>query len=237
MKFPPPANHHRRGVYFSQWGTRVKKTAVLLDLSFVLHKLYNLPGSRVATADEVHEYARRCVFPDDEELFRIYCYHCWPYGGTEIHPLTETSTDFSATSTYGNMNNLLRELELKDQIAFRAGELTFDGWVVKKRAVKDIARKERSLRSGDLGPDLKQKRVDMKIGLDVAWLSSKGVVEKIVLVTGDSDFVPAVKFARREGIQVVLVTMEHQQVKRNLPIRADEIRTVAYPRILVQNRL
>lgn len=216
MKFPPPANHHRRGVYFSQWGTRVKKTAVLLDLGFVLHKLYNLPGSRVATAYEVHEYARRCVFPDDEELFRIYCYHCWPYG---------------------NMNNLLRELELKDQIAFRAGELTFDGWVVKKRAVKDIARKERSLRRGDLGPDLKQKRVDMKIGLDVAWLSSKGVVEKIVLVTGDSDFVPAVKFARREGIQVVLVTMEHQQVKRDLPIRADEIRTVAYPRILVQNRL
>ena len=207
----------------------MKKIAVLLDLGFALHKLYNLLGSRVATADEVREYATRCISTDDEELFRIYCYHCWPYGGTEIHPLSGASTDFSVSSTYGNMNNLLRELELKDQIAFRAGELTFDGWVVKKWAVQDIARKGRPLRPSDLGPDLKQKRVDMKIGLDVAWLASKGIVEKIVLVTGDSDFVPAMKFARREGIQVVLVTMEHQQVKRDLLVHADELRSVPYP--------
>jgi uncharacterized LabA/DUF88 family protein len=31
----------------------------------------------------------------------------------------------------------------------------------------------------------------------------------IVLVTGDSDFVPAMKFARREGAQLVLVTLGH----------------------------
>jgi len=44
------------------------------------------------------------------------------------------------------MNNLLKELELKDQMAFRAGELTFDGWVIKKWAVQDIARKGRPLK-------------------------------------------------------------------------------------------
>ena len=69
----------------------------------------------------------------------------------------------------------------------------------------------------------------MKIGLDVAWLASKSIVEKLILVTVDSDFVPAMKFARREGVQVVLVTMGHKLVKQDLKEHADELRTVTYP--------
>jgi uncharacterized LabA/DUF88 family protein len=34
-------------------------------------------------------------------------------------------------------------------------------------------------------------------------------VNVIVLVTGDSDFVPAMKFARREGAQIFLVSCGH----------------------------
>jgi len=69
----------------------------------------------------------------------------------------------------------------------------------------------------------------MKIGLDVAWLSSKSIVDRLILVTGDSDFVPAMQFARREGVQVILVTMGHQQIKRELKVHTDEIRSVSYP--------
>ena len=81
----------------------------------------------------------------------------------------------------------------------------------------------------DFQPDLKQKHVDMKIGLDIAWLASKRIVERIVLVTADSDFVPAMKFARRKGVEVVLVTMGHTLVKRELKVHADELRSVVYP--------
>lgn len=69
----------------------------------------------------------------------------------------------------------------------------------------------------------------MKIGLDVAWLSSKSIVERIVLVTADSDFIPPMKFARREGVQVILVTMGHLHVKNELKEHADEMRTVTFP--------
>jgi len=69
----------------------------------------------------------------------------------------------------------------------------------------------------------------MKIGLDVAWLASKSIVERLILVTGDSDFVPAMKFARREGVQVILVTMGHSQIKQELKVHADELRSVTYP--------
>jgi uncharacterized LabA/DUF88 family protein len=85
------------------------------------------------------------------------------------------------------------------------------------------------LEEDDLVPDLKQKGVDMKIGLDVAWLASKSIVERIVLVTSDSDFIPAMKFARREGVQIVLVTMGHRLIKRELKVHADELRSVDYP--------
>ena len=44
----------------------------------------------------------------------------------------------------------------------------------------------------------------MKIGLDIASLAYKKQVDKIVLISGDSDFVPAAKLARREGIDFVL---------------------------------
>lgn len=49
----------------------------------------------------------------------------------------------------------------------------------------------------------------MRIGLDIASLTLKKQASIIVLVTGDSDFIPAMKFARREGAQLVLVTLGH----------------------------
>lgn len=181
----------------------MKKTAVLLDLGFVLHRLYRLLDKRMAIADEVHDFARRCIRPDDEELFRIYCYHCHPYDGRQVHPVTKVAVEFSTSPTFAAGSKLIRELSLKDNVAFRAGELSFDGWTISNYTAQKIAKTGRALLATDFKPDLKQKRVDMKIGLDVAWLASKGIVERIVLVTGDSDFVPALKFARREGVQVV----------------------------------
>ena len=44
----------------------------------------------------------------------------------------------------------------------------------------------------------------MKIGVDIASLAYKKQVEQIILIAGDSDFVPAAKLARREGIDFVL---------------------------------
>jgi uncharacterized LabA/DUF88 family protein len=206
----------------------MKKTAVLLDLGFVLNRLYQLLGKRAATANEVHDFAEKCI-DSDEELFRIYCYHCPPYGGVETHPLTKVQIDFSATPAFITNTNLIRDLSLKKAVAFRAGELSFDGWKIKSFATKEIAKTGRQLKADDFAPDVKQKRVDMKIGLDVAWLASKGIVDRIILVTGDSDFVPAMKFARREGVQVVLVTMGHRYIKQDVLIHADEVREVKYP--------
>jgi uncharacterized LabA/DUF88 family protein len=44
--------------------------------------------------------------------------------------------------------------------------------------------------------------VDIKIGIDVAWVSFNHVAENIVLIIGDSDFIPVIKTARRNGVFV-----------------------------------
>jgi uncharacterized LabA/DUF88 family protein len=206
----------------------MKKTAVLIDLGFALHKLYKLLGNKHPSAIELRDFATRCLAPD-EELFRIYCYHCLPYAGTQTHPLTKASINFSATPMYASMSMLIRDLKISDNIAFRSGELSFDGWRIKRQAADEIIKTNRALVPDDFVPDLKQKSVDMKIGLDVAWLSSKRIVDRLILVAADSDFVPAMKFARREGVQVILVTLGHKLIKQEVKEHADEVRSVNFP--------
>jgi uncharacterized LabA/DUF88 family protein len=70
--------------------------------------------------------------------------------------------------------------------------------------------------------DLEQKGVDLRIGLDIARLSIGRLVHSLVVVTGDSDMVPAFKFARREGVRVILSHMGHG-IKRELRAHADLI--------------
>lgn len=60
----------------------------------------------------------------------------------------------------------------------------------------------------------------MRIGLDIATLSLKQQVDKIILIAGDSDFVPAAKLARREGIDFVLAPLGHK-IKDSLALHID----------------
>lgn len=85
---------------------------------------------------------------------------------------------------------------------------------------KDIQRNPRLPKAKDFVPDIKQKGVDLRIGLDIARLSLKGLVDVIVIIAGDSDLVPAFKFARREGVRVYLDHLE-QNVNRELKAHVD----------------
>lgn len=61
-----------------------------------------------------------------------------------------------------------------------------------------------ALNGGAVQLGLKQKGVDMRIGIDITSMTLKKQVDIIVLVAGDSDFVPAAKLARREGVEFIL---------------------------------
>lgn len=202
-----------------------KRVAVLLDGGFVYKRLYALRGKKVPLAKDILSFAHKCV-AEDEELFRIYYYDCPPFGGTLFHPMNRTAEDYSATAVFAARTQLLEELSQSDHVAVRAGVLTADGWKLKYRSQQELMKVSRACVAADFEPDFGQKRVDMKIGLDVAWLSGKDIVERIVLVTADTDFVPAMKFARREGVQIVLVPMQTRMLNKAMRAHADEVRTV-----------
>lgn len=63
------------------------------------------------------------------------------------------------------------------------------------------------LKEDDVFYELRQKGIDIKIGVDIASMAIKRLVDRIVLFSGDSDFVPAAKLARREGIDFILDPM------------------------------
>jgi uncharacterized LabA/DUF88 family protein len=57
----------------------------------------------------------------------------------------------------------------------------------------------------DFEANIQQKGVDIKIGLDVAWISQHNAINRIILLSADTDFVPAMKLARRQGVQITLI--------------------------------
>jgi len=72
---------------------------------------------------------------------------------------------------------------------------------------------------------VQQKGVDMRIGLDIASLAYKKQVDQIILIAGDSDFVPAAKLARREGIDFILDPM-WATIRPDLHEHIDGLRSV-----------
>ena len=60
------------------------------------------------------------------------------------------------------------------------------------------------MKADDVALGLRQKGVDMRIAIDIASITLKKQAQTIILVSGDSDFVPAAKLARREGMEFIL---------------------------------
>ncbi len=189
---------------------------------------------RDVTAADLYAFGLKTL-DSDEELFRLYYYDCPPFEGETTNPISGKTTDHAKEPFAISRKKLLSELTIKDHVAFRRGVLSFDGWQIKGGLTKSMMNAAKTgsittpaLSDADIHPKFAQKRVDMNIGLDVAWLASKKIVERIILITADSDFIPAMKFARREGIQIVLVPLEGKP-KFELKEHADVVRSVTFP--------
>lgn len=107
------------------------------------------------------------------------------------------------------MTEFLREIVKRRKVALRRGEEleTQNGYTLKPKPLKKLCRGDMAvtdLEEKDFKLDITQKGVDMRIGLDIASLAERSLVNQIVMISGDSDFVPAAKHARRSGIDFIL---------------------------------
>ncbi len=216
------------------------KCAILVDLDFFIRRYlklsnisFNTPEEKAKkVAKELWQHSQKHLHYKNNkyELFRIYVYDCPPLNKKLHHPLTNKVIDFSKTDIAIFRNTLHEEIKKMPKTALRLGKLDEDNvkWIIAdekkyKKLLKGHITLD-NLEEKDFKIDVKQKQVDMKIGIDITWLSLKKLVDIVILISGDSDFVPASKLARREGIEFILDPLYHN-LKPDLSEHIDLLRT------------
>lgn len=209
----------------------MERVAILIDGGFYRKRMEHLAkrlkdvkvGSPREDVKFLMEYCRRHyvrgykdknnqkINPDFDcvRLYRIFYYDCRPSDKKIYHPLLKKQVDLGKTDLYIYMNQFLDELTKQRKVALRLGKLSEEQiqYNLRYEPTKKLlagAKSISDLREEDFALSMEQKGVDMKIGVDIASLAYKKQVDKIILISGDSDFVPAAKLARREGIDFVL---------------------------------
>ena len=203
------------------------KTAVLVDLEYLRRTWQKIKRNHPCN-DDFMQVVRSCIAPD-EALFRAFFYDCYPCERKLRNPFTGEEISCHEGEFIAKRTEQLKELAQMDYVAFRAGELKTGGWILSRYAINDLSKKRKTLADitpDDFIPELNQKRVDIKIGLDVAWLSSRQIVDKIILITGDTDFIPAMKHARREGVQIIIARIGEEKIHAGLKEHSDECRNI-----------
>ena len=213
------------------------RTAILVDGNLYLRRARRLRGNKppVECAEELHAYAvnhitqRRDVKLEfgNRSLYRIFYYDCPPVSDARVkqpwnehnrvfskrNPSNVWSTEFQAALA-GMRKVAMRMGEVRTaNMHFNLKEESLKKSLAKKIAVDDLDEKDFTL------VGMKQSGVDMRIGLDVASLANEKIVDQIILIAGDTDFVPVAKTARRAGVDFLIDPMGH-----NLP--AEFIRQV-----------
>lgn len=197
------------------------RTAILVDGAFYQKRasiLFGMPAPNGPVlprqrADELITYCNRHIKQEEGcSLYKIFYYDCPPSEKVIYHPLTRQNVYLKNTPLYEWSTDFFQALASKRKVVIRRGELleSTAGYLLKEEATKALCagtKRVEDLVESDFYLDIKQKGVDMRIGLDISSLAYKRQADRIVLIAGDSDFVPAAKHARREGVDFVLDPM------------------------------
>ncbi len=167
----------------------------------------------------IEQFSKQCIVHAEEGLQRVLYYDCPPYNGTAKLPVSGISHPFTSSAAW------LDDLASRDLFAVRKGVLKFRGFVPKKTPVPG----NKVLTDDDFKPLFEQKGVDMRIGLDIANYAQNKAVSRILLVSNDTDCIPALKLARISGLQTVLICLPGRKPHSELAAHADYVRKVSWP--------
>lgn len=186
------------GMYYPGTEQMTPFIAILIDGGYFLKRLSAVLGpaydrSVAATVDALVRTCRahvlRLVGLDKgspsgkgwrQYVYRIFYYDAMPYVGKSEHPLTRRPIDFAHTDPARFREELFQRLRRERKVALRLGEVIRErGWHLRDQEAQRILRTKRLLETLIAEPT----------------------------GAGDSDFVPAAKLARREGVEFILDPM------------------------------
>jgi uncharacterized LabA/DUF88 family protein len=197
------------GAYFLRRFVHRYPRLDVMNAQHVTAGIYALVIGHLTIRDKAN-WARQDDLFESELLYRIFFYDCPPLQKRGVLPVSGRSIDWSKTDLAVARTAIHKDLGSARKMALRLGRLNDKfGWRPKQDSVKTWLANPTEFKpcDDDFEIDTVQKGVDMRLGLDVAAMAFKRQVNQIILVAGDADFVPAVKLARREGIDVVLDPM------------------------------
>ncbi|MFK5041797.1 NYN domain-containing protein, partial [Glaesserella parasuis] len=170
---------------------------------------------------------------EPHELYRIYYYDSPPLDKQVKLPHAENGQTTPKDKNFKAepMNKLRSEFHTKlkgtRKTALRMGKLQSTDWKLNDNTLKDLRngrRKWEDLTNADWYYEVNQKGVDVKLGMDITILSYEKLVDVIVLIAGDSDFVPAAKQARIKGVDFILNPLK-QDISEELSEHIDGIQS------------
>ena len=209
------------------------KVAILIDGGFLLKRLPTVRKDvDVNDPESVDRAIGQLVYSHLEHLqvdhggvtpyallYRCFYYDAMPYKNRGHYPISGKSIDYSKTPEALFREGLFNQLRKRPSFAVRLGKVERErSWVLKAGPQKELiagTKRPDKLVDSDFAAGFRQKAVDMRLGLDIASITLKKQANTLILVTGDSDFVPAAKLARREGVRVILDPL-WQSVKSEL---------------------
>lgn len=192
------------------------KVAVFIDGGHL--RSYAKKAGKTFDQNFVSSVAQSCV-NSGEHLFRVLYYDCEPFCGQVKLPVSGSMTQL------GQPSNLLKNLAKQELVAVRRGVLKFRGWERKQSSFTPGA--PNPLTDADFKPRFEQKGVDLRIGLDLITMADNGAVDIMILMTGDTDLIPALKIVRTKGFQVAGVNLPNYTLIDELRQHVDLFRTVS----------
>lgn len=198
----------------------VKKIVVLIDggyLRVCANTAHRAVQAFKYDPNFIDKVAKSCASAQ-EEIVRVLYYDCAPFIGEVRLPVSGTKKKYVASDEW------LNQLAQRELFAVRRGVLKFRGFKPKRIPVA-----AQTLSDGDFKPVFEQKGVDMRIGLDISLYSQTKSVDRIVLLSGDTDCVAAMKHARKAGLQMVLINLPNEKLAPELLAHTDFQRPITWP--------
>ncbi|MGU9950930.1 MAG: NYN domain-containing protein [Gammaproteobacteria bacterium WSBS_2016_MAG_OTU1] len=199
-----------------------KRTYVIIDGGYLTYIM--MEAGFFISADNIERAALACL-GEGEELWRILFYHCREYEGETVLPVSGERRQWRPKT-----HQVIDDLSRRDFFAVRLGTLAFRGWRKKNR---NYGNDNDELSDSDFSPVFEQKGVDMRIGLDMASIAERQTADRLILVSADTDLIPALKLCRQRGIQVMAMEFPDKYISSRLQEHIDICRQVEWPEDMV----
>jgi len=181
--------------YFSE-GIKTEKVICAIDGGFLTKTIEKYAQAQALLQAKKLDYSALVhKMAGNISLLRSYYYTAPPF----VSP-NPTPTQKTLQSNFETLKNMLLKIP---QMEIRLGRI--------KRSFDS---------SGN--PKFSQKGVDTLMAIDLVTFSTKKLISHAVLLTGDSDLIPAIQVVKNEGVIVKVITFKEHPLST-----ADQIRQCA----------